>query len=50
MKVKALKSHSNGYGAKFEKAKGDEYEIPATDAAPLITAKLVAEVKPAADK
>lgn len=50
MKVKTLKPHTNGYGDKFEKAKGDEYEIPAADAKPLIAGKLVAEVKSAADK
>jgi len=50
MKVKALKPHNNGYGDKFEKAKGDEYEMPDDHAKPLIAAKLVAEVKPAADK
>lgn len=50
MKVKTLKAHMNGYGDKFEKAKGDEYEIPDVHAGPLIAAKLAAEVKPAADK
>lgn len=50
MKVKTLKPHMNGYGDKFEKAKGDEYEIPDVHARPLIAAKLAAEVKPAADK
>lgn len=49
MKVKTLIPHNNGYGDKFEKAKGDEYEIPSEDAAPLIDAGLVADVngKPA---
>jgi hypothetical protein len=47
MKVKTLKPHMNGYGDKFEKAKGDEYEIPDVHAGPLIAAKLAAEVKPA---
>lgn len=50
MKVKTLKPHMNGYGDKFEKAKGDEYEIPDVHAGPLIAAKLAAEVKPAAEK
>lgn len=44
MKVKALKPHNNGYGAKFEKAKGDEYEMPDDHAAPLIAAGLVEDV------
>ncbi|MFA5989686.1 MAG: hypothetical protein WC803_08785 [Sphingomonas sp.] len=47
MKVKALKPHMNGYGDKFEKAKGDEYEIPDVHAAPLIAAKLAADVNAA---
>lgn len=44
MKVKALKPHNNGYGDKFEKAKGDEYEIPDDHAGPLIAAGLVEDV------
>lgn len=38
-KVKTLKAHNNGYGKKFIKAKGDEYEHPDPDA--LIDAKLI---------
>ena len=41
MKVKTLKAHMNGYGDKFEKAKGDEYEVPDVHAEPLIAAGLV---------
>lgn len=43
MKVKTLKPHNNGYGDKFEKAEGDEYELPAQHAAPLIDAGLIEE-------
>jgi hypothetical protein len=50
VKVKALKRHYNGYGGKFAKDKGDEYEMPDEQVKALITAKLVSEVKPAADK
>lgn len=50
MKVKTRVEHGNGYGDKYLKAKGDEYEVPDVHAGPLIAAKLVAEVKPAADK
>ena len=41
MKVKTLIPHMNGYGDKFEKAKGDEYEVPDVHAGPLIAAGLV---------
>ena len=50
MKVKTLKPHANGYGGRFEKAKGAEYEIPDAHAAPLIFAGLVAELKHTAEK
>ncbi|WP_066526699.1 hypothetical protein [Erythrobacter sp. CCH5-A1] len=41
MKVKTLIPHMNGYGDKFEKAKGDEYDVPDVHAGPLIAAGLV---------
>lgn len=45
MKVKTIKAHANGYGAKFEKATGDEYEIPDASAKTLIDEGLIEEVK-----
>lgn len=45
MKVKTIKPHANGYGAKFEKADGDEYEIPDASAKTLIDEGLIEEVK-----
>ena len=47
MKVKTLMTHSNGYGEKFEKRRGDEYDHP--DAQSLINSKVVKEVKDNAD-
>lgn len=41
MKVKVLRSHNNAYGNTFEKVFGDEYELPAEHAAPLIAAGLI---------
>lgn len=48
MQVKTLKPHGNGHGAKFFKARGDTYALPAEQAKPLIAARLVSEVKPEA--
>jgi hypothetical protein len=48
MKVKALKAHSNGYGAKFEKAAGDVYEVTPEMAKTLAGHGFVEEVKDAA--
>lgn len=39
VKVKALRAHSNGFGDKYEKAKGDEYDV--ADPTALVDAKLV---------
>lgn len=39
VKVKALRAHSNGFGDKYEKAKGDEYDV--VDPTALVDAKLV---------
>lgn len=41
MKVKTRVEHGNGYGDKYLKAKGDEYEVPDVHAKPLIAAGLV---------
>lgn len=46
MKVKTLKAHNNGHGAKFAKEVGDEYVIPDAGAKPLIARGFVEEVKP----
>lgn len=46
MKVKTLKPHNNGYGAKYEKAKDDEYTLPDAAAKTLIASGKVEEVKP----
>lgn len=45
MKVKTLVAHMNGYGDKFEKAVGDEYDMPAEHAGPLIEAGLAERVE-----
>lgn len=49
MKVKTLIPHQNGWGDKFDKAKGDEYDLPEADAAGLIEEGLIEAVaeKPA---
>lgn len=39
VKVKALRPHSNGFGDKYEKALGDEYDV--ADPTALVDAKLV---------
>ncbi len=41
MLVKTLFPHSNGFGAVFAKAVGDEYALPEDCASPLIDAGLV---------
>ena len=45
MKVKTLKTHSNGYGAKFEKEAGDVYEVTAEIAKTLGDLGFVEEAK-----
>lgn len=45
MKVKTVNPHNNGYGEKFEKAKGDVYSLPDKAAQTLIKARLVVEAE-----
>lgn len=47
MKVETLIAHMNGYGPAFEKAVGDQYEIPDEHAGPLIDAGLAVAVEAA---
>lgn len=48
MKIKTLKPHSNIWGAKYKKSKGDVYEC--TSPEPLINAGLAEEYKPKPEK
>lgn len=41
MKVEVIKDHGNGHGDKWEKAKGDTYDLPDAQAETLIAEKLV---------
>ena len=45
MKVKTLREHMNGFGAKAQKAKGDEYEVPEKIGKNLVATGMVEEVK-----
>lgn len=44
MLVKTLFPHLNTFGAKYEKAVGDQYELPEDSATPLIAEELVEAV------
>lgn len=48
--VRTVRAHSNAYGDKTNKAKGDEYPLPDNMAPTLIAAGLVEEVKAKAEK
>jgi len=46
MRVKTTAAHSNEYGDKHDKVKGDEYDCPDLVGQSLIANKLVSEIKP----